>query len=198
MVRVTQMHFSANEPQDCCTLYDVSSRRRRRAAAQRRRVSNAKDPTRAGELKLAEDVERLVYTRQQAAEALGISLATLDRRVVPVIATVVTEWGQRLILASGLERYLAERTQQPRAERRPARRAGRKPRVPSELVARIRSEHASGRSLGQIARELNAEGARTAQGGRQWWPSTVRSVLARSRRPEPSQSGAGSDRSGPA
>jgi hypothetical protein len=37
----------------------------------------------------------LVYTRRQAAEALGVSLATLDRRVVPVIETVKTEWGAR-------------------------------------------------------------------------------------------------------
>jgi Recombinase len=147
---------------------------------------------RAAGLKLADGVERLAYTREQAAEALGISLATLDRRVVPVIATVETEWGRRLIPVSELERYLAERTKQPRVERRPARRAGRKASVPCELVARIRSEHASGRSLGQIARELNAEGVRTSQGGRQWWPSTVRSVLVRSSLPESSQAGAGS------
>ena len=34
----------------------------------------------------------------------------LDRRVVPVIATVATEWGGRLIPVSELERYVAERT----------------------------------------------------------------------------------------
>jgi hypothetical protein len=175
-----------------------SRRRRRRAAAQRRHASSARASARASGLRLADDVERLAYTREQAAEALGISLATLDRRVVPVIATVETEWGRRLIPVSELERYLAERTSQARAERRPTKRAGRKASVPPELVARIRSDRASGRSLGQIARELNAEGVRTAQGGRQWWPSTVRSVLARSSRPEPSQSGAGSRRGGQA
>ena len=37
-----------------------------------------------------------MYTREQAAQALGVSLATLDRRVVPAIATVKTEWGARL------------------------------------------------------------------------------------------------------
>jgi hypothetical protein len=165
----------------------TSRRRRRQAAAQRRHTKSAPDSACASGLKLADDVERLAYTRQQAAEALGISLATLDRRVVPVIATVETEWGQRLIPARELERYLAERTRQPRAEDRPVKRAGRKARVPPGLVERIRAEHASGRSLGQIARELNAEGVRTAQGGRQWWPSTVRSVLVRSTPPEPSE-----------
>jgi Recombinase len=162
----------------------VSSRRRhRRAEAQR----HARASAHARGLRLADDVERLAYTREQAAEALGISVATLDRRIVPVIATVETEWGRRLIPVSELERSLAERTQQPRTERRLAKRAGRKASVPSELVARIRADHASDRSLGQIARELNAEGVRTAQGGRQWWPSTVRSILVRPTPPEPSE-----------
>ena len=157
-----------------------SRRKRRRTAAQRRHASSARAAARASGLKLADEVERLAYTREQAAEALGISLATLDRRVVPMIASVETDRGRRLIPVSELERYIAERTKQPRAARRPTERPGRKASVPSELVTRIRSDHASGRSLGEIARELNAEGVRTAQGGRQWWPSTVRSVLARS------------------
>jgi hypothetical protein len=166
-------------------------RRRRRAEAQRRHASSAR-AARASGLKLADDVERLVYTREQAAEALGISLATLDRRVVPVIATVETEWGRRLIPASELERYLAERTEQPRAERRTARRAGRKASVPPELVERILAEASGGSSLGEIARRLNADRVPTAQGGRQWWPSTVRSVLVRSSPTESSQRDAGS------
>jgi hypothetical protein len=32
-------------------------------------------------------------------------------------------------------------------------------------------------SLAAIAAALNADGVATAQGGRQWWPSTVRAVL---------------------
>src|SRR5205807_47805 len=130
----------------------------------------------------------------QAAEALGISLATLDRRVVPVIATVETEWGRRLIPVSELERYLTERTKQQRAERRPAKRGGRTASVPLELVERIRAERAGGSSLGEIARRLNADRVPTAQGGRQWWPSTVGSVLVRSSPPESSLSDAGSGR----
>src|ERR671925_96069 len=136
----TQMHFRANERHDCCTVYGMTSRRRRRQAAAQRRHAKSQDAVRATGLKLAEDVERLAYTREQAAEALGISLATLDRRVVPVIATVETKWGRRLIPVSELERYLAERTGQPRADRWPAKRAGRKSSVPPELVERIRAE----------------------------------------------------------
>jgi Recombinase len=89
-------------------------------------------------------------------------------------------WGTKLIPVDELERLLAERRRATRAERRPRSRPGRKTTVPTEIVARIRSEYASGRSLGEIARQLNAGGVPTAQGGRQWWPSTVRAVLVRS------------------
>jgi recombinase len=45
------------------------------------------------------------------------------------------------------------------------------------LVGRIRTERAAGKSLGQIARDLNASNTPTAHGGAQWWPSTIRAVL---------------------
>lgn len=63
-------------------------------------------------------VKRLAYRRKQAAEALGVSLATLDRHVIPSIETVRTEWGSRLIPVDELERYLVERRQEARATRR--------------------------------------------------------------------------------
>jgi hypothetical protein len=127
----------------------------------------------------ASRVERLAYTRTQAAEALGISRSTFNRRVLPLVETIEMPWGARLIPADELERLLTK-------QRRPAQAApvptkqGRPAAVPPELVKRIRAEHAAGRSLGQIARGLNDEAVRTAQGGRRWWPSTVRGVLVRS------------------
>lgn len=134
----------------------------------------------ARDVRPAESVARLAYTRRQAAEALGVSLATLDRRVVPAIETVKTEWGARLIPVDDLERYLAERKQAARRARRPLGRPGRKSGLEPELVARIRGDHAKGHTLGEIARQLNADGIRTSQGGRHWWPSTIRAVLVRS------------------
>ena len=73
-----------------------------------------------------EPVELLVYTREQAAQALGISLATLDRRVIPAIATIKTEWGARLIPKDGIDRYLSERTEEPHAPRNGVVPPGRK------------------------------------------------------------------------
>lgn len=132
----------------------------------------------------ARRVEQLAYTREQAAKALGVSLATLDRRVVPAIATVKTEWGARLIPVDELERYLAERRQHPRVVRRRPEPPGRKSGLAPELIARIRRECSAGRPLADIARRLNDEGVGTSQGGRQWWPSTVRAVLVRPHPPK--------------
>lgn len=131
----------------------------------------------------ATHVERLAYTRRQAAEALGISISTFNRRILPFIETLQMDWGTRLIPVYELERLLAERRQKAQAEPKPPARPGRKRGLPREVVARIRDEHASGKSFGDIARGLDADGVGTSQGGRQWWPSTVRAVLARSSPP---------------
>ena len=155
----------------------MANRRQRRKSEKDRR--HAPKPVRANDTELGGAVERLVYSREQAADALGISLATLDRRVVPTIGTVKTEWGARLIPAEELGRYLAERTEEPRKPRRRATRFGRRSTLPPEVVARIRHEHAHGASLAEIAGRLNHDEVPTGQGGRQWWPSTVQAVVLR-------------------
>jgi Recombinase len=153
-------------------------RQRRRRGKELRHAPRPVTPPAAADGRVGGPVERLAYSREHAAQALGVSLATLDRRVVPTIATVKTEWGARLIPASELERYLAEHSEQPRMPRRGTTRSGRRSTLPTEVVARIRREHAQGASLGEIARRLNRDDIPTGQGGRQWWPSTVRAVLS--------------------
>jgi hypothetical protein len=166
----------------CYTL--MASRRQRRKAKERRRRSVTHELSkRQGQSQVvlharpAERVERLTYTRRQAAEALGVSLSTIDRRIVPAIDTFLNDWGMRLIPVDELRRYVAENIAPARARPERAGHPGRPRSVPPDLVTRIRMEHARGKSLGQIARDLNASGVETGQGGRQWWPSTVRSVL---------------------
>jgi hypothetical protein len=152
-------------------------RQRRRRDKERRHAPSPVTRPVATEGDVDGPAERLVYSREQAARALGISLATLDRRVIPTIATIKTEWGARLIPAAEFDRYVAEHTEEPRTPgpRRPTR-SGRKSKLPTEIVARIRRERAEGRSLAEIADRLNRDGVATGQGGRQWWPSTVRTV----------------------
>jgi Recombinase len=122
----------------------------------------------------ARQVERLAYTRSQAAQALGISRSTLCR-LLPYVETIEMPWGAKLIPVDELERLVAERrrTAQPRLA--PAR--GRKPTVSPQIAKRIRNERSTGKSLRQIAASLNADAIPTAHGGAQWWPSTVRHVL---------------------
>jgi hypothetical protein len=44
-------------------------------------------------LREVDEAERLAYSRRQAAEALGVSVSTIDQRVAPLIDTVNPSWG---------------------------------------------------------------------------------------------------------
>lgn len=162
----------------------MSRRRQRHRTEKQQRNALAEVSAFAGlaVIRQATRIERLAYTRTQAAQALGISTSTFDRRVLPFIETVQMDWDKRLIPTDELERLLAERRQL--AQAHSARRAhhGRRARIPAEIVTRIRQEHATGASLAEIARGLNADRVNTSQGGRQWWPSTVRTVITRPNR----------------
>ena len=125
----------------------------------------------------ASQVERLAYTRSQAAQALGISLSTL-RRLLPYLETIELPWGTSLIPVDELERVAVERRRTPRA-RPDAATPGRKPSIPAEVAKHIHQERSAGKSLRQIADDLNAERIPTAHGGEKWWPSTVRGALQR-------------------
>jgi hypothetical protein len=186
MMDETQMHPGARTAHSSCTLYIVSRRcKHGRAEKARRdgqpvpsadRWSPATGPARVV-VRQADEVERLAYTRTQAAQALGISRSTM-RRLLAYVETIEMPWGARLIPVDELERLMAERrrTALPRG---PQRGPGRTPTVPADVVARIRTEHASGKSLREIADDLTAAQTPTAHGGRRWWHSTVRAVLRR-------------------
>jgi hypothetical protein len=167
--------------QNLCTVVRVSRRKqRRRSEKAKRHGPSAPAPIRyaATRVRDATNVERLAYTRTQAAEALGVSPTTLSRRVLPLIETIDMPWGPKLIPVDELERFVTEHRRSARG-RPPTAPPGRPAVVPHELVRHIRAEHAEGKSLRQIARDLNAAQTPTAHGGVQWWPSTVRSVLIR-------------------
>jgi DNA invertase Pin-like site-specific DNA recombinase len=58
-------------------------------------------------------------------------------------------------------------------------RLGRPPTMSRYAIERIRRERAAGKSLAAIANGLNADRIPTAQGGRRWYPATVRYTLNR-------------------
>jgi hypothetical protein len=129
-------------------------------------------------LREADRVERLAYTRTQAAQALGIGRSTFTQRVLPYIETIETPWGTKLIPVDELGRILAEWRCAARPRAKPQR-TGRPRAVAPDVVERIREARAAGLSLRQIADGLNADHTPTAQGGVRWWPSTIRYVLDR-------------------
>ena len=152
-----------------------SGRQRQKAAAQRRHAAQTAAVRPVGRFDLADHVARLAYSRKQAAEALGVSLATLDRRVVPVIANCRDGVGPTIdpslrtrALPGRANARAARGTQtagtfRPQAER--SARAGRKnPRRAREWKQPRRDRtRAQRRSCENLA----------------GWPSTVRAVLAR-------------------
>lgn len=174
------MHLDAKLGHASCMLYGVSRSRRLRRRIEKQLRHAERQPRVV--VRDAEVVERLTYTRARAAEALGVSQSTI-KRLLPYIVQVELPWGTKLIPVDEVERLVDEGRRPPRKRRRPSRPSGRPTVLAPELVERIRAEHAAGKSLAQIARDLNASGTPTARGGLQWWPSTVRSVLLRSRPP---------------
>lgn len=159
----------------------MSRRRDRRRNRAKRPTDAAPAAKQAAIVREAARVERLAYTRTQAAEALGVSRSTFDRRVLPLIETIEMPWGTSLIPVDELERLLVKRRRAARMRFAPRTRSGRRPIVPNDVVERIRVEYANGSRLAEIARQLTADRVPTAHGGAQWWPSTVRAILHRSR-----------------
>src|SRR6266511_2376167 len=102
----------------------MARRHRRKAEKAKRQAPSAPKPlsSHAIAVRRAAHVERLAYTRTQAAAALGVSRSTFDRRVLPLLETIDMPWGTRLVPVDELERFVDER-------RRPAR--GRAPTAPS-------------------------------------------------------------------
>ncbi|MDX6646498.1 MAG: hypothetical protein QOK40_2225 [Miltoncostaeaceae bacterium] len=144
----------------------MASRRQRRGGVRRAQPA-------APAASATDDPPRLSLSRAEAAQALGVSLRTLDRQVVPRIQTALLEDGTRLIPLAELERCLVERTTPARTPMASSSRRA----IPEAIRERIRSERQAGLSYRQIADRLQAEGVPTAQSGTRWWASTVRGAL---------------------
>jgi DNA invertase Pin-like site-specific DNA recombinase len=75
-------------------------------------------------------------------------------------------------------RLIGQRTRDAlEAKRASGVRLGRPPILDPTVRARIVAERRAGATYGAIARDLNRDAVATAQGGKAWYPSTVRKVL---------------------
>lgn len=128
--------------------------------------------------RLARKAGDLLALRDRA-EREGWALASSDGNV-----DLTTAGGRMMFTVLGgvaeLERDLiSQRTREALAARRAAGvRLGRPSTLPREVLERILSERADGRSWRAIADGLNEDGVPTAQGGARWWASSVSKAAA--------------------
>jgi len=112
------------------------------------------------------------------AQEQGWALVALD-----CAAQTTTPAAEASVLASFARcerRSISERTKAALAAKRAQGvRLGRPPQMSKHAIERIRRERAAGKSLAAIANGLNADRIPTAQGGRRWYPATVRYTLKR-------------------
>ena len=77
-------------------------------------------------------------------------------------------------------RLISQRTREAlQLKRSQGVRLGRPPTMSPHVIDRIKRERKGGKSLAAIANGLNADRIPTAQGGRRWYPTTIRHTLNR-------------------
>jgi DNA invertase Pin-like site-specific DNA recombinase len=104
---------------------------------------------------------------------LGVDLSTPQGELIANVLASVAQWERRIIGQRTREALAVKREQ--------GVRLGRPRSVPAAVVAKIRRAEKRGRTLTEIAKNLNARGVPTARGGRCWYPATVRQVLLQNR-----------------
>ena len=111
------------------------------------------------------------------AEQAGGGLVALD---APVDTTTPQGAAMAQVLAVFAElerRLIGERTKAALAVRKAQGvRLGRPRNLPTDVVSRIAESRSSGATWAAIASRLNSDNVPTAQGGKCWYPATVRLV----------------------
>jgi DNA invertase Pin-like site-specific DNA recombinase len=115
-----------------------------------------------------------------SAQKQGWALVALDCALEPT-RPAGAETANVLAILAPLERGLiSKRTKEALAAKRAQGvRLGRPPTISPYVIERIKRERKAGKSLAQIANGLNTDRIPTAQGGRRWYPTTIRYTLNR-------------------
>lgn len=102
---------------------------------------------------------------------LGVDTTTANGKMIAQILMVLAEW-EREIIGERTRGGLA-------AAKRSGTQLGRPSNVSRETIVLIRTLRTGGQSYHTIARILNEGDVPTAQGGKQWYPATVKNVHER-------------------
>ncbi len=114
------------------------------------------------------------------AQKEGWALVALDCAVDTTTPAGEAKAHMLATFAQFERRLISQRTREALAVKKSQGvRLGRPQTMPKAVVKRIKRERAKGQSLAAIADGLNADGVPTAQGGRRWYPATVRYTLGR-------------------
>jgi DNA invertase Pin-like site-specific DNA recombinase len=103
---------------------------------------------------------------------LGVDTTTASGAMLANVLASFAEYERRLISQRTREALAVKKAQ--------GVKLGRPVRTPDHVIARVQRERSDGRSLSATADGLTADRVPTAQGGRRWYPSTVRALLLRS------------------
>jgi DNA invertase Pin-like site-specific DNA recombinase len=119
------------------------------------------------------------------AQKQGWALVALDCAVDTTTPAGEAMANMLATFAQFERRLISQRTREALAVKKAQGvRVGRPATLPRNVVARIARRRRAGKSYAAIADELNRDGVPTAQGGREWWPATVRAVFRRTGRGE--------------
>lgn len=99
---------------------------------------------------------------------LGVDTTTPSGELCAHLMASVAQWERRAIGQRTKDALAVKRAQ--------GTRLGRPPILPPGVRRSIVRMRARGLSYAEIARRLNRRRVPTAQGGREWWPATVRKV----------------------
>lgn len=100
---------------------------------------------------------------------IGVDTSTPNGKLVANIIMAMAEWERELIGARTRDALQAVRAR--------GTQLGRRSNVPDDVLAMIRALKGQGVSYGAISRTLNKAGVPTAQGGKAWYPATVKKIF---------------------
>jgi DNA invertase Pin-like site-specific DNA recombinase len=114
------------------------------------------------------------------AQKQGWALVALDCAVDTTTPAGEAMANMLATFAQFERRLISQRTREALAVKKAQGvRIGRPPTLPRNVARRITRERRAGKSYGAIADALNRGHVPTAQGGRRWYPATVRAVAER-------------------